>query len=312
MIPQSVTNVSEQLWRWYDQSAFMCRQALPAQIKARACECGRQPTTPHVVSKYESVETRAAHAQACAQPAHRCAAAACHRAPAQARTSEHALYQYRGYKPCELKLPWPVTSENSAWHTVHTFFHKHKDLDKYTYGWWLRFHILWETAWADAEQRGHSVDNGRLQEAIENRKIRGGTVGSVLSRCDKFAEVEPDWSLNTIVVHDDYIIFFGMQVYAEEQSGVKEHDDTNPWAHLFYVLLLSCTDRFDKDELRTIHRENIENGDSRAFTQRVAMGMQALATTAKDEGGVDVSDLWSLLEPDALVHANRNRRAHKP
>lgn len=295
MIPQSVTNVSEQLWHWYDQSAFMCRQALPAQIKAyKACECGRQRKTPHVFS----------------------AAAACHRAPAQALTCEHALYQYGGYKPYQLKLRWPVRSDDSAWHDVLTFFHEDKDLDTYTYDWWLRFHILWETAWESAVHRGHSVDFDRLQanlkKAIENQEIQGGTVGSVLSRCDEFEKVEPDWSLNTIVMHEDYIIVFGMQVYAEEQSGDKENDGTNPWTHLFYVLLLSCRNRLGKEKLRTIHRENIEDADSRAFTQRVAMGMQTLAATDKDEGGVDVSDLWRLLEPDALAHANPKPRAHNP
>ena len=205
-----------------------------------------------------------------------------------------------------------MQSDNSAWDEVLTFFHKDKDLDEYTYGWWLRFHILWETAWAGAGHRGHSVDVERLEEAIENREIQGGTVGSVLSRCDEFAKVEPDWSLNMIVMHYDYIIFFGMQVYAEEQSGVKENGDINPWTHLFYVLLLSCTDRFGKEALRTIHRNKIEDADSRAFTQHVAMGMQTLAATAKDEGYVDVSDLWRLLEPDDLVHANPNPRAHNP
>ena len=297
MIPQSVTNVSEQLWRWYDQSAFMCRQALPAQIKAyktRACECGRQRKTPHVFSE----------------------AAACHRAPAQALTSEHALYQYRGYEPYKLTLHWPVLSNNSAWHDVLTFFHKDKDSHMYTYGWWLRFHILWETAWASAVHRGRTVDvdtlEANLKKAIENRKIQGGTVGSVLSRCGEFAKVEPDSSLNTIVMHEDYIIFFGMQVYAEEQSGVKENDGTNPWTHLFYVLLLSCRNGFDVEKLRKIHSENIEDANWPEFSQRVAMGMQRLAATAKQEGGVDVSDLWRLLQPDALVHANANPRAHSP
>lgn len=189
-------------------------------------------------------------------------------------------------------------------------------MHEYTYGWWLRFHILWETAWAGAVHRGHTFDvdalEKKLRRAIENRKIKGGTVGSVLSRWSEFAEVEPHWSLNTILQHYDYIIEFGMQVYAEEQSGVKEFNSTNPWTHLFYVLLLSCRDRFDTEKLRTIHKQNIEDADSRAFSQRVATGMQRLAATAMHEGGVRVSDLWSLLEPDALVHANPDSRAHSP
>ena len=336
---QSVTNVSEQLWRWYDQSALMCRKALPAQIKAyKACECGRQPKMPHVFSEYESVQTHAAHAQACAQPAHRCAAAACHRAsaqirhasasaapicvapgppachraPAQALTSEHALFQYRGYKPYQLKLHWPVRSDDSAWRHVLTFFHEDKDLDTYTYAWWLRFHILWETAWESAGHRGHSVDVKRLEEAIVNEEIPGGTVGSVLRRCDEFEIVDPDWSLNNIVKHEDFIIFFGMQVYAEEQSGVKDYDGINPWTHLFYVLLLSCKNRLGREELRQIHIKNIEDDISPEFRQRVATGMQRLAADAERRAHVDVSDLWRLLQPDAPVHANPNPHAHNP
>ena len=49
-IPQSIINVSEQLWHWYTQSAYMCGGALPAQIreyKARACECGTRRKPPH-------------------------------------------------------------------------------------------------------------------------------------------------------------------------------------------------------------------------------------------------------------------------
>lgn len=171
-------------------------------------------------------------------------------------------------------------------------------------------------AWAGAVHRGHTFDvdalEKKLRRAIKNRKIQGGTVGSVLSRCGEFAQVEPDWSLNKIVMYYDYSIDFGMQVYAEEQLGVRENDGTNPWTHLFYVLLLSCRDRFDTEKLRTIYRENFEDADSRAFSQRVATGMQRLAATAMHEGGVFVSDLWSLLEPDALVHANPDSRAHSP
>lgn len=292
LTPRSIVNVVNVIWTWYENKAWMYNSGpLPAQIR----------------------HASASPAPVCVAPEQ----AACHRAPAQALTSEHRLYQYRGYRPYQLKLPWPMQLDEMAWDEVLTYFHKDKAMHEYTYGWWLRFHILWETAWASAVHRGHTFDvdalEKKLRRAIENRKIKGGTVGSVLSRWSEFAEVEPHWSLNTIVQHYDFIIEFGMYWYAAEQSGFNPNDDfMNPMTHLFYVLLLSCKDRWDIEELRTIHKNNINDADWCVFSQRVATGMQRLAATAEHEGGVRVSDLWRLLEPDALVHANPNPRAHKP
>ena len=85
-VPQSLVNVAEMLWRWHDKSAFMCHEALPAQIrryKADVCECGTSRKLPHGVTAHGEVPGHAADAQACinacngsAQPAHLFPAAA--------------------------------------------------------------------------------------------------------------------------------------------------------------------------------------------------------------------------------------------
>jgi hypothetical protein len=66
IIPQSIMNVSERLWHWYTQSAYMCGGALPPQIrqyKEEACECGTRRKKPPVA--HEEQQVHAADGQAC-------------------------------------------------------------------------------------------------------------------------------------------------------------------------------------------------------------------------------------------------------
>lgn len=89
LTPQSIVNVVNVIWTWYENKAWMYNSGpLPAQIRHASASAALVSVGP--------------------------AAAACHRAPAQALTSEHPLYKYRGYRPIQLTLPWPVQSDNRA------------------------------------------------------------------------------------------------------------------------------------------------------------------------------------------------------
>ena len=84
-IPQSITNVTEQLWHWYDQSAFMCGGALPPQIqkyKAQACECGTRRKPSHAPAAHEEKQVHAADGQVCVSVCGGCAPPTLHFAAA--------------------------------------------------------------------------------------------------------------------------------------------------------------------------------------------------------------------------------------
>jgi hypothetical protein len=182
-----------------------------------------------------------------------------------------------------------------------------------TYGWWLRFHILWEHAWRNAEDSDPDKLDQELRKAIYEEKVPGGTPADVLYRSSEFASTERDCTLFNISKHYDFIIELGLDFCA--QGNDNPPVVANPWTHLFYVLLLSTVEKFNRCSIHTYSTMNIiydtfkRENEWELFSKRVAEGMQKLETIANNQGCVDASHLWALLENDPGVNANHNAQA---